>query len=378
MLITTYCQCQHNSICIYRINRLFSILNALHDPKDKFSYVSTIGGVILNRQIERIQLKKNYKDTTHSAFINYKFRYDVCVDGHIRHMMAYDTISIPRPFDNVCQWYGDGLKEVYKSAIINLDVDCEKETVGYLPGVKCMYSEHVLLLRINGFKLPYEDRDVKHLYEHHHNCSSRMGYCTQFCREILSGGDYKSNNVFHVENEEMVCINSPVSYDKLHDFMVERRSIDEKSKEFSTSTLIPPPSVNDSGGTIQVYVTKLNADLSTNFSSPHTVQDPAYVCYDEEVLNIKLSEPTLSDCFQSCVHRCALLDVLNKIMNDYGGKKSLYNFATFKYYLLAACNNVTTMTSFPNCDNVFYENFILDIVIHSLRMAMKCINDKLA
>ena len=154
--------------------------------------------------------------------------------------------------------------------------------------------------------------------------------------------------------------------------MVERRSIDEESKKFSTSTLIPPPSVN--GGAIRVYVTELNADLSTDFSSPHTVQDPAYVCYDEEVLNIKLSEPTLSDC--SRVHRCALLDVLNEIMNDYGGKESSYNFMTFKYYLLAAC--ATTTTLFPDSDNVFYENFILDIVIHSLRMAMKCINDKLA
>ena len=69
LLIKTYQhQCQCNSICIYRINRLFSILNALHNPKHKFSYVSTIGGVVLNRQIERIQLKKNFKDTTHSAF----------------------------------------------------------------------------------------------------------------------------------------------------------------------------------------------------------------------------------------------------------------------------------------------------------------------
>ena len=156
--------------------------------------------------------------------------------------------------------------------------------------------------------------------------------------------------------------------------MVEHRSINEESKEFSRSTLIPPPSVNDGGETIQVYVTELNADLSTDFSSPHTVQDPAYVCYDEEVLNIKLSKPILSDCFRSRVHRYALLDVLNEIMNDYGGKESSYNFTTFKYYLLAACNNDTTTTSFPNGDNVFYENFILDIVIHSLLMVMKCIN----
>ena len=146
LLIKTYQhQCQCNSICIYRINRLFSILNALHNPKHKFSYVSTIGGAVLNRQIERIQLKKNFKDTIHSAFsffmamscqvfrkngmfnkqftnaveyvkvvgtCNYKFRYDVCVDGHVRHTMAHDTISIPRPFDNVCQWYGDRLEEV--------------------------------------------------------------------------------------------------------------------------------------------------------------------------------------------------------------------------------------------------------------------------
>ena len=65
-------------------------------------------------------------------------------------------------------------------------------------------------------------------------------------------------------------------------------------------------------------------------------------------------------------------------MNDYGGKESSYNFTTFKYYLLAACNAATTTTSFPDGDNVFYKNFIFDIVIHSLRMAMKCINDKLA
>ena len=184
LLINTYHrQCQRNSIHIYRINRLFSILDALHDPKHKFSYVSTIGGVVLNRQIEKIQLKKNYKDTAHSAFsffmamfcqvfrkngmfnkqfidtveyvkdvgtCNYKFRYDVCVDGHVRHSMAYDIISIPRPFDNVRQRYGAGLKEVYKSAIMNLDVDCEKETVGYLPGMKRMYSEPVLLSHIDG------------------------------------------------------------------------------------------------------------------------------------------------------------------------------------------------------------------------------------
>ena len=84
------------------------------------------------------------------------------------------------------------------------------------------------------------------------------------------------------------------------------------------SMLIPPPSVNDADGTIRVYVTKFNADLSTDFSSPHTIQDPKNVCYFKEVLNIKLSEPTLSDCFQSRVHRCALLDILNEIMNDYG------------------------------------------------------------
>ena len=47
LLIMTYRQCQRNSICIYRINRLFSILDALHDPKHKFSYLSTIGGVVL-------------------------------------------------------------------------------------------------------------------------------------------------------------------------------------------------------------------------------------------------------------------------------------------------------------------------------------------
>ena len=78
------------------------------------------------------------------------------------------------------------------------------------------------------------------------------------------------------------------------------------------------------------------------------------MCYDEEVLNIKLSESTLSDC--SPVHRCALLDVLNEIMNDYGGKESSYNFMTFKYYLLAACATTAT-TSFLDGDKCVLREF---------------------
>ena len=42
----------------------------------------------------------------------------------------------------------------------------------------------------------------------------------------------------------MACVDSPVSYDKLHDFHVERTSIDKSQKMFSYTTLMSPPCLN--------------------------------------------------------------------------------------------------------------------------------------
>ena len=177
----------------------------------------------------------------------------------------------------------------------------------------------------------------------------------------------------------MACVDSPMSYNKLHDFHVKRTSIDKSQKMFAYSTLIPPPCLNDVEG-VRVYVTEINADLSTDFLSPHTIQDPAYVCYDVDVLQVRLDEPLLqsneSFCHQQCWHRQALLDCLNGIMQDYGSVESSQNFNSFKYNLMAVCN--ASMDLFFHGQNLFYEHFILDVTVHCLGYAMKSINDKLA
>ena len=143
----------------------------------------------------------------------------------------------------------------------------------------------------------------------------------------LTEGNHKLNDVFHVENEEMVCLDSAVDYDKLHDFHIEHAKIDKEQKKFAYSTLIPPPCVAGIKGRL-VYVTEVNVDLSTDFLSPHTIQDPTYVCYDEDVLSLKLNEPVLEIRDDGSLHRQCLMDLRNGIMKDYGSKESSYNFTT--------------------------------------------------
>ena len=47
---------QQHSVRVYRISKSFSIIDALHDLRYKFNHVSTVGGVIINRQIDRMSL----------------------------------------------------------------------------------------------------------------------------------------------------------------------------------------------------------------------------------------------------------------------------------------------------------------------------------
>ena len=111
----------------------------------------------------------------------------------------------------------------------------------------------------------------------------------------LVKGNHKLNDLFHLENEEMAGVDDPVSYNKLHNFHVERTSINKSQKMFSYPTLIQPPCLNGVEGK-RVYITEINVDLSTDFLSPHTIQDPTYMCYDKDVLRVKLNEPLLVLC----------------------------------------------------------------------------------
>ena len=127
-----------------------------------------------------------------------------------------------------------------------------------------------------------------------------------------------------------------------------------------------------------MYVTEINADLSCDFVSPHTIQDPVYVNYDENMLQVRLSEPLLSFDDPSYVrlkwHRQALLTSLNGLMRDYGCVESVHCFSTFKYNLLSVCS--ASLNLFYDGYYLFYEHFILDISIHCLRYVMKSINDE--
>ena len=111
-----------------------------------------------------------------------------------------------------------------------------------------------------------------------------------------------------------------MDYNQLREMYFERSGIDENQKAHAYSTLIPPPCLWAVRG-MRVYITKINVDLSCDFVSLHTIQDPIYVNYDKDSLQVRLAEPLLS---QDSVyvhqkwHRQALLTSLNDIMKDYG------------------------------------------------------------
>ena len=192
------------------------------------------------------------------------------------------------------------------------------------------------------------------MYEAHHDC---FDVDCEFCKGVLMQPHDLSN--FFVENEEMCCEDTSMNYDKLHEFNCERSQLDERSKEFP-STLIPPPNISGEC-TRQVYVTELSVDLSMDFVSPHTIQDPVHVVYEESVLHVRLHKNDKDD-----IRRRAILNLLNDIMKDYGCKEGVYTFTTLKY-------NITAM----QVSGEFYENFILDVVHHCLCFVMKKINDSL-
>ena len=62
---------QHHSLHVVRVSGHFSMIDALHDPKLRFKYVSMVSGIVLNRQIERKALKCPYGFGSFSVFGNF-------------------------------------------------------------------------------------------------------------------------------------------------------------------------------------------------------------------------------------------------------------------------------------------------------------------
>ena len=189
------------------------------------------------------------------------------------------------------------IQNVYRSPNVDIDVDLCMDSNGYYPeeGSKKMYSEFVFYDKSLGVSR-YEDRGKKHLYEQHHGCKGELTnrYCDVFCASRLSLTNYKQNDMFQVKNEEMVCGDVPMDYELLDNFFGKRNDTDFRSKVLSFSTLIPPPASRRSHKVHRVIVTEINVDLSCSYVSPCTIQDPVYVNFDDDTMQLRLGDPHFS------------------------------------------------------------------------------------
>ena len=119
-----------------------------------------------------------------------------------------------------------------------------------------------------------------------------------------------------------------------------------KMKRLSFSTLIPPPASSFASCTnvCKVFVTELNADFSCDFVSPSTIQDPVYVNFDIDALEVRLDNPYLDNLehIKFRWQRNCLLTSLISIMRGYSEIESSQSFTTFYHQLLGACWTVSS------------------------------------
>ena len=221
--------------------------------------ISTVGGFVSNREIERMSTCKGCRDVIHSLFsffialfcqvfsgfklnqqflpmvefvddkrVEYDSRFSVCGDGHVLQTIKYETanngsmdlsISIDVLHDS------QSLGSVYKSPTLDIDIQIGSEMNGYYPGCKDSYHEHLFGKDIHVHRWQqnrFEDCGIKHLYEFHHACTGDES--CDFCNKTTR--PFGLEKVF-VENEEMCCHNSNPNYDSLRAINNERLAIDE-------------------------------------------------------------------------------------------------------------------------------------------------------
>ena len=66
-------QCQFRHLHVKWVREGFSITDAMHDPKYEFNYISMVGGMAVNRQLDRQQTKILYRHTAHSFFFSWHY-----------------------------------------------------------------------------------------------------------------------------------------------------------------------------------------------------------------------------------------------------------------------------------------------------------------
>ena len=232
----------------------FNVVGCLHDFR-KLSFISTVGGFVSNREIERMSTCKACRDVIHSLFsffmalfcqvfsgfklnqqfvpmvefvddkrVKYDSRFSVCGDGHVLQTIKYETANNGSMDFNVLH-NSQSLESVYKSPILDINIQIGSETNGYYPGCKDSYHEHLFGKDIHAHRWQqnrFEDRGIKHLYEFHHACTGDES--CDFCNETTRPFGLEN---FFVENEERCCHNSNPNYDSLRAINNERLTIDK-------------------------------------------------------------------------------------------------------------------------------------------------------
>ena len=290
----------------------------------KFNYFNTVGGLYINKSIDKRHTLGNSDITLKEVFdmygfvlalfcqvfdakqvfstnvwkemyeirrrgekrIRYYVRDWIANDGSVKTTLKYECDS----GGDVMDLHGMTMENAYNTVVKDFNLNMFENSRGYLPSgsPKKLMKEYVVYDKSvdNDF---YEDRGRKHLYEWHHDCKKKQ-YC-DFCRESLRKTSYKRGDFYQVENEEMSCMGVRVSYDLLDEFLSERSDIDKDMKDMMFNTLIPLPISEETDARVRwVYVTELEKDLSCEFISPSSIQDPCWVDYDESIVKLKLTE----------------------------------------------------------------------------------------
>ena len=207
--------------------------------------------------------------------------------------------------------------------------------------------------------------------------------------------NYKRDDIYQVENEEMSCDNVNVNYHDLCEFYSQRNATDLKLKFNSFTTLIPPPAVHLNGNKrnvgVKVYVTELNSDFSCNNPTPFTIQDPAWVNYDVDAYQVQLDRPILLSSLADEMNweniqfhwkRNSLLTFLGNIIKSYGTVENSC-FMDLRYLLNGVSEKFSKLNlSSPTNDNGkkrndFFENFLTSVMIICIREGLKEINNTL-
>ena len=302
--------CHRREVVVSRL-RIKSMADELNDyGTTKFAYFNTVGGLYINKSIDKrftigsadvtrdcqvfeakqvfsMNAWKEMYEMKHGNRIRYYAKDWVANDGSVKTTLRYEC-DRGRDAMDTC---GTIMENIYNTVIKDFDADLFENSRGYVPSgsPKKLMKEYVVYDKSVVDRELYEDRGRKHLYEWHHDCKKKQ-YC-DFCHEGLRNTSYKRGDFYQVENEEMSCTSVRVSYELLDKFFDKRSRLDKNSKDMMFNTLIPPPVSEDADARVRwVYVTELEKDLSCDFISPSTVQDPCWVDYDESIVRLKLTE----------------------------------------------------------------------------------------